>query len=191
MIKPGSEDLFTGKLIRLTAPRPEDAAIIARWTGDSSYQTRMDTDLAVPKTAPELDRTASRMSNLIDLRVRTLANDELIGFVALFNIEWNNRTAMMAMGIGERTNRKHGFGTEALRLLLQFAFCEANLDRVGLDVISYNEEASRLYEKAGFVREGVMRRCVLRSGQRYDRIMMGLLREEWLARVEASRSTSP
>jgi len=177
------EDFFVGKLVRLTAPRPEDAAMIARWSSDTTYQMRVDSDLAVPRTPPELERASARTGNLIDLRVRTIADDTFVGFAALFNIEWNNRSSHMAIGIGDRANRRKGYGAEALHLLLKFAFCEANLERVGLDVISYNEDAIRLYQRAGFVREGAMRRSVLRNGQYHDRVVMGILRDEWLQRL--------
>src|SRR3954452_12725621 len=105
---PGRGELFTGRLIRLTAARPGDAETIARWTADSSYQTRMDTDLAVPKMVAETGGPPQRPADMVDLRIRPLDNDTLLGFVALFKIEWNNRTAQMAMGIGDQTNRRKG-----------------------------------------------------------------------------------
>ncbi|MEL7657044.1 MAG: GNAT family protein, partial [Bacillota bacterium] len=70
---------------------------------------------------------------------------------------------------------------EALRLLLRYAFDELNLYRVQLTVFSYNPGAIRLYEKLGFVREGVFREAVHRDGARHDMILYGLLRREWEA----------
>jgi len=54
------------------------------------------------------------------------------------------------------------------------------LNRVGLDVISYNLQAIKAYEKVGFKVEGSMRSAVLRDGKKYDRVIMGILRDEWL-----------
>ena len=66
-----------------------------------------------------------------------------------------------------------------MRLLLDYAFGELNLHRFQLTVFAYNERASALYEKLGFVREGVFREFLLRDGTRYDMYLYGLLRREW------------
>ncbi len=102
-----------------------------------------------------------------------------MGFCALFGIEWNNRSAKLAIAIGEPAQRRKGYGREAMQMFLRYAFHEMNLERIQIYVISYNEHAIRLYDSLGFVREGVLRRAVYRSGRRYDLIVMGLLREEW------------
>ena len=93
--------------------------------------------------------------------------------------EWNNQCGLLAIGIGEEKFRSKGYGTDALRLILRYAFFELNLNRVGLDVISYNKRAVRAYEKVGFKVEGTMRESVLRDGHKYDRIIMSILRNEY------------
>lgn len=70
-----------------------------------------------------------------------------------------------------------------MRLILCYAFNELNLNRVGLDVIEYNDQAIRTYQKAGFQLEGRVRSAVLRDGISYDRIMMGILYSEWNSAV--------
>ena len=63
---------------------------------------------------------------------------------------------------------------------LKICFYELNLHRVGLDVISYNKAAIELYKKMGFRMEGCMREAVQRDGKCFDRIIMGILRDEWI-----------
>jgi RimJ/RimL family protein N-acetyltransferase len=186
---PSGDDLFVGARVRLAAPRPEDAAVVSSWTGDSRYLRLVDTDIAVPKTARDCERASCRVGDSFDFRVRTLEGDTLVGFVALFGIEWNNRSAVTAIGIGDPANRRRGYAREAMTLLLRYAFAEANLERVGLDVISYNAAAIALYESLGFVREGVRRRAVLRDGRFADRFDYGILREEWAQRLGAPEAT--
>jgi RimJ/RimL family protein N-acetyltransferase len=176
------EDLFRGKLLRLTAAREEDAPTLARWSEDPGYMRSLDTDYARPRPERELGPEAYRQAagpNSIEFRLRTLQDDRLIGFVALHTIEWNNRAASLAIGIGEAAYRGKGYGSEALHLILRYAFDELNLERVGLDVIANNRSAVLAYERVGFRHEGAMRRAVLRDGQAYDRLIMGILREEW------------
>ena len=177
-----SQNLFAGRLVRLVAPSREDAAILARWSEDASYLRAMDTDYARPVSELEFAKRLDpdqRDPKWIEFHVRTLQDDRLIGFVALHTIEWNNATAMLSIGIGEPDYRDRGFGSEALQLVLNYAFAELNLFRVGLDVISTNDRAVHLYEKLGFQREGIMRRAVHREGRRHDVLHMGLLRDEW------------
>jgi RimJ/RimL family protein N-acetyltransferase len=177
-----NRSLFRGRLVRLAAPREEDAEAFSRWSEDAEYLRALDTDYArplSPKEFAEKYAPGHTASNAVEFRLRTLAEDRLIGFVALHSIEWNNQAAMLAIGIGDEDHRGKGFGTDALRLILSYGFLELNLYRVGLDVIATNLRAIRAYENVGFKREGAMRGAVLRDGQRSDRIMMGILREEW------------
>ena len=177
-----TESILRGKLVRLAAPRPEDAVQFAAWSEDAEYLRLVDTDYARPVSVEEFaerDKERRNDPNGLEFRIRTLQDDELIGFVALHSIEWNNQAGMLSMGIGGSAYWNKGYGTDALRLILRYAFTELNLYRVGLEVIAYNPRAIRAYEKAGFQREGAARGAVLRDGLRCDHIFMGILRDEW------------
>lgn len=179
-------NLFHGKLLRLAPLTEADSPTYASWTQNAGYLRALDTDLARPLSAKDVAdriRSARDDPNTLEFGLRTLTEDRLIGFVALHSIEWHNRTALLAIGIGEAGYRGKGYGTDALRLILRYAFTELNLFRVGLDVIANNTRALRAYEQAGFQREGAMRCAVLRNGQRHDLVLMGILRDEWQARV--------
>jgi len=175
-------NLFHGDLLRFTSFYPGDAEQMARFSEDFVYQTHLDTDFAVPQSPGSFQEPVSRRHNEIEFMLRPLDNDTLIGFVSLFRIEWNNQAARLAMGIGDSSNRGIGYGSDALRMILRYGFEELNLNRIGLDVIQYNEGAIAAYTKAGFLEEGRMRSAVLRAGKSYDRIIMGILRAEWAER---------
>jgi RimJ/RimL family protein N-acetyltransferase len=180
----GRGNLFAGEMVRLVAPSREDAAILARWSEDASYLRALNTSYARPLSEAEFNKRLDpeqRDPNWIEFHVRTISDDKLIGFVALHTIEWNNATAMLSVGIGEPDYRDRGYGSEALRLVLRYAFEELNLFRVGLDVIAANDRAVHVYEKLGFQHEGIMRRAVHREDRRYDVFHMGILRDEWNA----------
>jgi len=175
--------LFTGQLVRLCAPRPEDTAEMALWSEDSDYLRRVDTDYARPRTIAQAGEQIpfSLPNNAVYFHIRTLAEDQLVGFIVLHSIEWNNGTAVVSLGIGRAENQNRGYGTDALRLVLNYAFYELNLYRVGLDVIGDNERAIHVYEQVGFKLEGTVRGAVHRDGKRVDRIYMGILAEEYKA----------
>jgi RimJ/RimL family protein N-acetyltransferase len=167
--------LFIGERLRLAPAMPEDAAIMARWSLDSEYLRMVDDDPARPMTPDDAGRGGS------DFRLRTLAENRLIGFVALFSVT-RFQTAMMAIGIGEMEYRGKGYGNEALRLLLSYGFREMNLYRIGLNVFEYNTAAIKAYERVGFVLEGTRRKSIRRDGERYDELQYGILYDEWAAR---------
>jgi RimJ/RimL family protein N-acetyltransferase len=174
--------IFTGEFVRLAAPQPEDGDQFARWSQDDEYMRLLDDDPVRPMAPANFAHFGTPNPSDYYFHLRTLVDDTLIGFVALFNIKWSNQSAEMAIGIGVPEYRGKGYGGDALRLILNYAFNELNLHRVELTVIAYNTGAIRAYERAGFVREGVKRQAIQRDGQRFDLIAYGILRDEWLAR---------
>jgi RimJ/RimL family protein N-acetyltransferase len=180
-------NLFQGTLVRLTARRPNDAEQFAKWSEDSAYMRMLDTDFIYPQAPEDIPGLRRPSKDGMTFFLRTIAEDRLIGFVALGRIEWNNGACMLSIGIGDAEYRGSGYGTDALRLALNYAFSELNLYRVGLEVVSSNEPAIRAYQRAGFVHEGGQRCAVLRDGRRYDLLMMGILRDDWLVKQEGSK----
>lgn len=177
--------LLQGQLVRLAAQDPEkDAEALARWTFDSEYSRLLDSDPARPATARKqrenLERWAGRQDNNgAGFGIHTLADDKLIGFVGFWVVNWANAEAFVGIGLGERDYWGKGYGTDAMRLALRFAFHEFNLRRVSLEAFAYNPRAIRSYEKAGFRVEGRQREVMRRDGQRSDVVSMGILRDEW------------
>lgn len=184
-----SMNLFYGERVRLTALRSDDTQTLARWYEDGEFARLFDSNPAYPKSETALARwldNVERDKDAFAFAIRLLYSDDLIGYVDLDGVQWANRAGWLAIGIGSSAHRGKGYGTEAMRLMLRFAFHELNLHRVQLTVFSYNEAAMRLYERLGFQREGVYREFLLRGGQRYDMILYGLLAHEWEAQLNAA-----
>jgi len=180
-----STDLFTGALVRLAAPDPDrDPETVAHWFGDSEFIQLMNSDPARPQTAKQvkadMEQRAER-ENAFPFAIRTLADDKLIGFVSLFTGAWVNGEGWVGIGLGERDYWGKGYGSDAMRLILRYAFQELNLARVSLEAFAHNTRAIRSYEKTGFKLEGVQRQWEGRGGQRRDVVTMGILREAWEA----------
>lgn len=157
-----------------------DAEAMLKWYDDMEFMRNVSTSIAFPNNKEENEGIIKNVVSHKDFmfHIRPIDSDELLGFAALDSIEWNNRCCMMSIGIGEKKNRVKGYGRESIRLLLDFAFRELNLHRVGLDFIAYNERAEALYKSMGFVREGCVREYVHRDGEYFDMIYMGILHSE-------------
>lgn len=102
-----------------------------------------------------------------------------VGQCGLAAIEETHRTAMLGIAIGDRECWGRGYGREAVRLLLDYAFRLRNLRRVWLWVHADNARAIAAYRASGFVEEGRLREHVWSNGRYVDAVQMGVLRAEW------------
>jgi RimJ/RimL family protein N-acetyltransferase len=113
-----------------------------------------------------------------------------IGNTGLHGVDYRNRTAEFGILIGEADARGRGFGTEATRLMLDYAFVALGLHNVMLRVYAYNLPGLRAYEKAGYREFGRRREAILMGGRLWDVIYMECLASEFtspvLARVFAA-----
>jgi RimJ/RimL family protein N-acetyltransferase len=177
--------LLTGVRVRLTPLNGYDITTLARWQFDNEYLRLLGAEPAMPRNEQQVSdwmREGQRGRDNFLFGIRTLHDDNLIGFIELGEVLWPHRSSWLAIGIGEVEQRGQGYGYEAMSLLLDFAFRELNLHRVQLTVFSYNSAAIGLYEKLGFTREGTYREFLERDGQRHDMLLYGILRREWAVR---------
>lgn len=98
-----------------------------------------------------------------------------IGTASLHAIDQRNRTATFGIMIGEPGDRGKGYGTEATRLVLDYAFVALGLHNVALTVFEYNPAGLRAYTKAGFKEFGRRRECRAMGGRLWDEIHMQCL----------------
>lgn len=89
-----------------------------------------------------------------------------------------HRDCTLSIGLHKDYQRK-GYGSEAIRWALSWAFGYANMHRVGLEVYEWNSGAIATYEKVGFREEGRRRESLFLRGRYWDKILMGVLASEW------------
>jgi RimJ/RimL family protein N-acetyltransferase len=181
--------LFEGELLYLDVFESEkDAEVEARWTHDPAFVAPLEGQPAEPLSTRQVekrhekDKEAEQANKLFHFVLRSRKDDRPLGFARLQWIEWPHGTSHLRLYIGDAADRGKGYGTEALRLVLRYIFEELNLHRVSASVAGYNEGAIRFFERAGFVTEVQWRKAIHRDGQRWDLLLMGLLREEWQSR---------
>ena len=90
-----------------------------------------------------------------------------------------NRTATLGIFIGNRDYWSKGYGTEAIRLILDFAFNYLNLNNIELALMEFNQRALKCYQKCGFKEIGRRRKCKFINGKYYDSILMDVLAKEF------------
>lgn len=177
-------------------------------TGTKTYLTKMVPELVTERylrwmSDPEVTRTlvAGRYPEDIEGIQRFVAThmapphvflaiywretDEHIGNVKL-TVDTLNRRGEFSIVIGEKEFWGKGVSTEVTALMLEIAFCRLNLHRVFLGVNSGNIAAIKSYLKVGFIEEGRARQEMFVDGKYEDRVIMGILAEEYFAQKHVS-----
>jgi RimJ/RimL family protein N-acetyltransferase len=108
----------------------------------------------------------------------------LVGRLELAKIDRTDRHAAIGVILGDQTAWGKGIATTALRIALDYAFRVENLERVYAHVFGFNERSQRLMTRVGFVHEGVLRQHEVHLGERQDRHIYGMLKDEFAARYE-------
>ncbi|HBT40371.1 MAG: GCN5-related N-acetyltransferase [Thermotoga sp. 50_1627] len=113
--------------------------------------------------------------------------NQLVGTTGLHSIDWVNRCAEFGIAVTDKSYWNSGLGTQATQLTLRYAFEYLNMNRVQLRVYEYNHRAIHVYEKCGFVREGILRKARYLKGEYYDVIVMGILAKEYFSKRSSAQ----
>jgi RimJ/RimL family protein N-acetyltransferase len=192
------ESLFEGRRIYLASLDPEkDAEIEARWTHDIEYLRLLGADPARPVSPARIKKRYSELEQAMEdkndqyyfnIRLRQPEDGgvetgstygRLLGFVRLHWISWPHGNAFVSLGIADAQERGKGYGSEALGLILRYAFAELNLFRLSVAIPEYNQAALHVFKAAGFQEEVRQRQALHRYGRRWDILYLGLLQKEW------------
>jgi RimJ/RimL family protein N-acetyltransferase len=170
-----------GERIELRRHARENYHLYAEWYGDPEiWHLTSWAPSPLSRTAVEKlfeDRELSKADDSFAIHLR--GQDEPIGVISLMNKSEAHESAELSVIVGHRDDRHQGYGTEAIDQLLGYAFEELGLNRVGLSVFEFNEEAISAYEKLGFVEEGRFRQAIKRRSSFHDAILMSILKSEW------------
>lgn len=163
-----------GELVRLRRFERGDAEIYRSFVNDPDTARRIDRAGTVTAEEHAVWYEALVTSASADVfAVVERATDAFIGLVWLFGIEPRHARAEVRIVLGRSQGR--GCGTEALRLLAHHAFSKRGLAKLWADVLAFNEGAARAFEKAGFVREGLLKSDRAFGEGRVDVIRFGFL----------------
>lgn len=114
----------------------------------------------------------------VDFEIHIKDTGKLIGHCGLYYIHPIYRSGELTIYVGDFTERNKGYGTNALKTLLQYGFDQLNLNRISAEVYT-NNNAVRVYQKVGFIGEGVLRQSVFKDGKYLDSIMLSMLRSDY------------
>jgi RimJ/RimL family protein N-acetyltransferase len=173
-----------GEKCYLSPLQVEDGDLWAQWLNDLEVSLPLG-DEAYSTCAPEqMRQDASEAIRRRDpiFTIVDLETNRPIGRCLLFGIDPVNRSAMLGIFIGDKACWHHGYGAEAMRLLLDYAFNLLNLHSIELGVFAFNQHAIQLYEKVGFKVIGMRREARIIGGVKWGAVLMDMLEDEFRAR---------
>lgn len=179
--KPGDRVQFlVGERVYLRPIEPEDLPFIRQWANDPDV--RRLTGEALPMSKAGADEFLERVrqdKERVWFVVVLKENDRVIGEAGLLRMFHPWRNTDLSIIIGDKGAWGKGYGTEAILLLLDYAFGYLGFHRVSVGVVGFNERALRFYEKVGFKREGLQRDGYYYDHVFHDFVMMSILEDEF------------
>ncbi|MHA2015849.1 MAG: GNAT family N-acetyltransferase [Candidatus Thorarchaeota archaeon] len=130
-----------------------------------------------------IDEMAARRSFIF--AIESLEDGRFLGTVGIHGIDWVARSATLGIAIHKRDDWTRGYGRDALRTIIGFAWKDLNLRRLELGVHAFNKRAIHVYESLGFKRYGTAHQVVFIRGKYADSHFMELFRDDWEARDDA------
>ena len=170
---------LVGERIYLSPRNNEDVEKFTEWLNDfdiTDYLGRSDTVCSLDKEKQYLEENQDAEASfaIIDLE-----KDEMIGSISLERINHIHRVGTLGIFIGNKQFWNKGYGTEAIRLILDYGFNYLNLHCIQLHLMSFNQRALKCYQKCGFKETGRIRECRFINGKYYDIISMDILSSEF------------
>jgi RimJ/RimL family protein N-acetyltransferase len=178
---------LVGERIELRRHARENYRLYGEWYRDPEIWrlTSWAASPLSPSAVEQLFEDRELSSTDDSFAIHLKGNEEPIGVISFMNLSEANDSAELSVIVGHPEDRHHGYGAEAIGTILRYGFEELGLNRVGLSVFEFNEDAISTYEKLGFHEEGRLRRALKRDDAFHDAILMSVLKSEWR---ETSRS---
>jgi RimJ/RimL family protein N-acetyltransferase len=153
---------------------------LQKWSNDPELRALIGE--VTPSPQSEIEAYIEKLHSSPDqvwFMVEVKETGQVIGETGLLRMFPPWRTTDLSIILGESTARGHGYGTEAITLLLDYAFGDLNFHRVSIGVVGFNEKALQFYEKIGFKREGIQRDGYYHHYQYSDFVMLSILENEF------------
>lgn len=171
---------MVGSKCYLSPIAEEDTDVFAEWHNDLEVAIPLGYAHVASSEQREKKRLKGRMEkNPHAFSVLEIKTDKLIGMVNLHGVDHINRRAFLGIVIGEKEYWNRGFGTEAIKLILDYGFNILNLHNIGLGVIAFNEQAIACYRKVGFKEAARKRKSKIMMGKTHDVVIMDILASEF------------
>lgn len=171
--------MIAGEHVILRAFERDDAERCYRWMNDPNIVRTLKSryPIAFQNEIEWLDRAMHPGTNERHFAIERKDDRTHVGNASIHDIDWVSRTALFGLFVGEPSAWNRGFGGDAIRTLVRFAFDEMNLRKLRISVFEYNDRAKHVLETQGFAQEGRLRREFYREGTYHDLLILSIFRD--------------
>lgn len=179
--------------IYLSPVRTDDAAIIlyTNWLNNSRINSMLGRAGKVVTYEEQLEWAKSQSGKTsfnIVLSYRYTDDEKMIGNCSIVQLPDNTKHGILGINIGDTSEQKQGYGSLVVKALVKYAFETLNLHTLSLTVDEDNIAAIKCYEKAGFVKQGIMRNRAFYNGEYHNSIYMDITCKEWKEQQKESEN---
>lgn len=174
------QEELQGKKVTLRPGTNSDIYYLSRWYND----TELNRLAGWSNSKVTLDKLKYNIARSFGYDPMNLMIDnekgKPIGTIQLYDFNEQDRSCKLGIRIGDKDYWGKGYGEDAVKTLLEYAFMKIDIYRVTLKVYEYNERAARCYLKCGFLHEGRTRQSACIEGKFYDEMIMGALKSDFM-----------
>lgn len=174
-----------GKIVTLKAIEFDDLDLLNKWGNDPEIQYWLG-GWHFPTNMNDMQKWYSNLS-VTSLHQRfSIYTDDLglIGTANLVDIDWKNKNAFHGMLLGDKEIRGKGYAVDTVMAVMKYAFEELGLNRLDGSMIEYNIASLKMYlGKCGWKEEGRQKKWYFRKNKYWDKIMVGITKEDYLALI--------
>lgn len=171
--------MIAGEQIILRALEQADLERCYRWMNDPAIVWTLKSRYPIPfhGEAQWLERAVAPSQTERHFAIERKTDRVHIGNASIHDIDWVSRAASFGLFLGEPASWNRGFGSDAVRTLVTFAFREMNLNKLRINVFDYNEKAKHVLLSHGFVQEGKLAQEFFRDGAYHDIVILSVFRD--------------
>lgn len=178
-----------GKIVTLRAVEKSDLSLLQLWANNPEIQYWLG-GWHFPINLNDQDKWFNNLSaNSNNQRFSIYTNEMgIIGTANLVDIDWKNKNAFHGMLLGDKDIRGKGYGQDTVMAVMKYAFEELGLNRLDGSIIEYNQASYKLYVgKCGWKEEGVQRNWYFRKNRYWNKIIVGVTREDYFDLIQENR----
>lgn len=148
----------------------------------SNDEIRYMTNTHIDPSIEDLKKHINRINadeDRVDFAICINSSNMVIGELSILDIDTYNESAGFRIALSQIENISKGYGSEAIKLALAYTFDTLKLNRLQLEVYSFNKRAIKAYKKCGFKAEGELKQAIKIDGDFHDEIIMAILKSEY------------